>query len=131
MTKGDCMERKSNSPTYTKKHLAQYLAKSCNTNLADSAQWVDRVLCSLRDIMVSARPELRIEIRDFGVFEVKLTKSKPKARNPRTGEIICVPPRRKTHFKPSKLLKSFLSKPLDGKLGSSVARDFPSAGSMK
>jgi len=64
--------------------------------------------------MMSADPELRIEIRDFGVFEVKTTKSKPKARNPKSGEIIFVPSRRKTHFKPSKLLKRFLSKPLPG-----------------
>ena len=66
---------------------------------------------------MSADPELRIEIRDFGVFEVKLTKSKPKARNPRSGEIVFVPSRRKTHFKPSKLLRSFLTKPLPGDAG--------------
>jgi len=44
---------------------------------------------------------------------VKPTKSKPKARNPKSGEIIFVPSRKKTHFKPSKLLKSFLSLPLN------------------
>jgi integration host factor subunit beta len=63
--------------------------------------------------MMSAHPELRIEIRDFGVFEVKRTRSKPKARNPKSGEIIYVPPRRKTHFKPSKLLRKFLAQPLE------------------
>ncbi|NQT24276.1 HU family DNA-binding protein, partial [candidate division KSB1 bacterium] len=48
----------------------------------------------------------------FGVFEVKKTKPKPKARNPKTGEIIYVPARRKTHFKAGKLLKEVLKQPL-------------------
>ena len=50
----------------------------------------------------------RIEIRGFGVLEVKNTKPKPAARNPRTGEIVYVPARRKTHFKPGKQLKEAL-----------------------
>lgn len=116
MTMGIRMGQKHNLQTYTKKDLAQRVAKARNANLADTTQWVDEVLAALREIMVGARPELRIEIRDFGVFEVKLTKSKPKARNPRTGENIYVPPRRKTHFKPGKLLKSFLSQPVDGEM---------------
>ena len=67
----------------------------------------------VREIMMSANTECRIEIRDFGVFEVKKTKAKPKARNPKTNEVIYVPAHRKTHFKPSKLLKSFLRQPLE------------------
>ena len=55
---------------------------------------------------------VRIEIRDFGVFEVKKTMAKPKARNPKTGEIIYVAARRKTHFKPGKLLKEVMKQPL-------------------
>ena len=62
--------------------------------------------------MSEADPEVRIEIRDFGVFEVKTTKPKPKARNPKTNEIIYVAARRKTHFKPGKLLKEALKRPL-------------------
>ena len=51
-------------------------------------------------------------MRDFGIFEVKTTKAKPKARNPKTSETVYVPPRRKTHFKPGKLLKKALKRPL-------------------
>ena len=47
----------------------------------------------------------RIEVRGFGSFTVKEMKPKPRARNPRTGEKIQVPPRRKVHFKPGKLIK--------------------------
>lgn len=39
-------------------------------------------------------------------------KAKPKARNPKTGEIIYVAARRKTHFKPGKLLKEVMKQPL-------------------
>ncbi|HHM24489.1 MAG TPA: integration host factor subunit beta, partial [Bacteroidetes bacterium] len=73
---------------------------------------INAVFETLREYMMEADPEIRIEIRDFGVFEVKPTKAKPKARNPKTGEIIYVPPRRKTHFKPGKLLKDVLKQPL-------------------
>ena len=62
--------------------------------------------------MLEADPEVRIELRDFGVFEVKKTKAKPKARNPKTNETVFIPSRRKTHFKPSKRLKDVLQQPL-------------------
>ena len=52
----------------------------------------------------------RIEIRNFGVFEVKSTKAKPKARNPRTNEEIYVPARRKIHYKAGKNIKKILNK---------------------
>ncbi len=100
------------SVTYTKKDVAKRVAELRDEKVYVAEQWAEAVFTALREIMMKADPELRIEVRDFGVFEVKLTKSKPKARNPRTGETIYVPPRRKTHFKPSKLLKNFLQKPV-------------------
>lgn len=102
--------------TYTKKDIVELVVKNANSKIPESTRWVDHVLKALREILMNADPELRIELRDFGVFEVKLTKSKPQARNPRSGEIIYVPPHRKTHFKPSKLLKKFLSQPMDQEL---------------
>src|SRR5947208_7448612 len=43
----------------------------------------------------------RIELRNFGVFEVKQRK-KRKARNPRTGDKVDVPPKNVVTFKPGK-----------------------------
>src|SRR6202795_5286540 len=43
----------------------------------------------------------RIELRNFGVFEVKKRKAR-KARNPRTGEKVDVPPKNVVSFKPGK-----------------------------
>ncbi len=70
---------------------------------------VDSIFKAMRESLIVGD---RIEIRGFGVFQVKNTRPKPAARNPRTGEIIRVPARRKTHFKPGKLLKEELHKPI-------------------
>lgn len=97
--------------TTTKKDLAADVARDvpfCKKSMA--AKMVDSVFNSMRKSLIDGN---RIEIRGFGVFQVKDTKPKPAARNPRTGEIIYVPARRKTHFKPGKLLKEELHKPLD------------------
>jgi len=99
--------------TITKKDVAKRTAKIVGEKIYLAEKIVDGVFTSLREFMAEAQPEVRIEIRDFGVFEVKTTKPKPKARNPKTGEIIYVPARRKTHFKAGKLLKDVLKTPLD------------------
>lgn len=99
--------------TYTKRDIVRRVAEAKGQPMIKVEPWVDSVIVALREIMMSANTECRIEIRDFGVFEVKKTKAKPKARNPKTNEVIYVPAHRKTHFKPSKLLKSFLRQPLE------------------
>ena len=98
--------------TITKKDVAKRTAQELNEKIYTAERFVDAVFTVLRKILSEADPEVRIEIRDFGVFEVKKTKPKPKARNPRTGEIIYVPARRKTHFKAGKLLKDVLKESL-------------------
>lgn len=98
--------------TVTKKDVSKRTAKIVEEKIYLTEKIVDGVFQALREIMSEANPEVRIEIRDFGVFEVKKTKPKPKARNPKTGEIIYVPARRKTHFKAGKLLKEKLKTPL-------------------
>jgi integration host factor subunit beta len=99
--------------TVTKKEVSKRVAKMLGRKIYVTEEYVNSVFQALREILSEADPEIRIEIRDFGVFEVKQTKPKPKARNPRTGEIIYVPARRKTHFKPGKLLKDVLKEPIE------------------
>ena len=99
--------------TYTKRDIVRRVAEANKDPMIKVEPWVDSVIVALREIMMSADTECRIEIRDFGVFEVKETKAKPKARNPKTNEVIYVPAHRKTHFKPSKMLKQFLREPLE------------------
>jgi integration host factor subunit beta len=99
--------------TYTKRDIVRKVSEKMDEPMVRAEPWVESVITSLRDTMMEADPTCRIEIRDFGVFEVKETKAKPKARNPKTNEVIYVPKHRKTHFKPSKYLKEFLREPLE------------------
>ncbi len=98
--------------TLTKKDVARRVSELMNEPIYKSEPWVSAVVTALGELMVEADPEVRIELRDFGVFEVKKTKAKPKARNPKTNETVFIPSRRKTHFKPSKRLKQVLQQPL-------------------
>ena len=96
--------------TITKKDFVIEVAKNtgCSKNLA--SEMGNSFFSAMRKSLINGD---RIEIRGFGAFQVKDTKAKPAARNPRTGEIVYVPARQKTHFKPGKLLKEALHKPLD------------------
>jgi len=62
------------------------------------------------DAIVDALLEMgRIELRNFGVFEVKQRKAR-KARNPRTGERVDVPPKYVVTFKPGKEMEERVKK---------------------
>jgi integration host factor subunit beta len=98
--------------TLTKKDVARRVSDILGEPIYKSEPWVHAVVMAIGDLMIEADPEVRIELRDFGVFEVKKTKAKPKARNPKTNETVFIPSRRKTHFKPGKRLKETLQKPL-------------------
>ena len=84
-------------PSITKKELTLMVGcqVSCKKNLATKI--VDSLFNTMRERLIE---DHRIEIRGFGVFQVKATRPKPAACNPRTGEIIYIPARRNTHFKP-------------------------------
>ncbi len=51
-----------------------------------------------------------VELRNFGRFSVKSIKAKYNARNPKTGEIIYVPQKKKVSFKMSKHLKEEINR---------------------
>ncbi len=91
--------------TYTKKDVVKRTAGLIGERIYNTEAIVDGVFQVLREMLCENSDNLRVEIRNFGVFEIKPTKAKPKARNPRTNEEIFVPPRKKTHFKPGKLIK--------------------------
>lgn len=94
--------------TFTRKDIENKLEDKLVGKLLTRKLLVDSLFEALRELIMEANPVARIEIRDFGVFEVKKTKPKPKARNMKTGEFVFVPGRRKMHFKPGKVLKEFL-----------------------
>ena len=96
--------------THTKSDLINLVSKSLDLPKDKIKMIVEIVLDSMNDIFMKDQSNIRLEIRNFGVFEIKKTKPKPKARNPRTNEVIYVPSRRKISFKPGKELSLKLKK---------------------
>jgi integration host factor subunit beta len=106
-------QQKPRVRTLTKKDIEMKMVQKFEGKKLTEKAVVDALFDSIRELLMTANPNLRIEIRDFGVFEIKTTKPKPKARNLKTGEFVFVPARKKIHFKAGKLLKEFLKKPLN------------------
>ena len=98
--------------TFTKKDVAVEISNRLEATLVDSLTFTDELFVVLRDMLTDDYEKVRIEIRNFGVFEIKPTKAKPKARNPQTNQEIFVPAHKKTHFKPGKILIQYLKQPL-------------------
>ena len=96
--------------TYSKDDLIRKLSNKILFSHEDMKFMVDNFLETILDILKQPKDNIRIELRNFGIFEVKPTKAKPKARNPRTNEEIYVPAHRKISFKPGKKLKDELRK---------------------
>ncbi len=95
--------------TLTKKELASRTAKDLKVKHQLAYRAVESLFDAMRDSLMRGD---RIEIRGFGVLGVKNTKPKPAARNPRSGEVVYVPARRKSYFKAGVLIKGVLHKPV-------------------
>lgn len=95
---------------YNKDDLVKKLQQKLLFPHDDMKFMVDNFLDTILEILKQPKDNIRIEIRNFGIFEIKPTKAKPKARNPRTNEEIYVPAHRKISFKPGKNLKDELKK---------------------
>ena len=72
--------------TYTKQDIINKVSKKMNIHNDEVKVIFESILQTMSDIICEENYLSRIEIRNFGVFEVKPTKAKPKARNPRTNE---------------------------------------------
>ncbi len=80
-----------------KADLVQNVSKVVST-LTESKAAVDRVFESMRKAL---RDGDKVVVQGFGSFHVVMRKSKP-ARNPRTGEPVVIPARRRVKFKMAK-----------------------------
>lgn len=99
--------------TYTKKDIIHRVAKEVNAPDLQTKSFVDKTFRVMAEMLIEDHERVRIEIRNFGVLEAKPTKAKPKARNPRTNEIVYVPAHRKTHFKAGKIIREVLRRPTE------------------
>ena len=96
------------SINYTREDIIRKAGDKLNLTHDEMKLILDTTLGIMAEMLTEERSRIRIELRNFGVFEVKPAKAKPRARNPRTNEEVYVPPRRKIHFKPGKIIRQEL-----------------------
>ena len=87
--------------------VKQLHKKNTALNRSQIEAIVDIMFDTISESLVKLKP---VELRNFGRFSVKTIKAKYNARNPKTGEIIYVPPKKKISFKMSKHLKQEINK---------------------
>lgn len=82
----------------TKKEIVKTISEEIGLTQLKTKEIVQKTFDAIVDTLVE---EKRIELRNFGVFEVKQRAAR-KARNPRTGEKVFVPEKFVVTFKPGK-----------------------------
>src|SRR4029077_19025629 len=84
--------------TVTKKEIVKQISERIGLTQLKTKEIVQQTFDAIVDTLIEAG---RIELRNFGVFEVKMRKAR-KARNPRTGDRVNVEPKKVVTFKPGK-----------------------------
>ena len=82
----------------TKKEIVKQISEKLGLTQLKTKEIVQKTFDSIIETLLTER---RIELRNFGVFEVKRRKAR-KARNPRTGDRVDVEPKNVVTFKPGK-----------------------------
>jgi nucleoid DNA-binding protein len=85
----------------TKKDIILKVSDESNLKQIDVKKVVQKTFDCIIEAL--ARGE-KIELRNFGVFKIKQRKSRT-GRNPRTGQVVPVPPRKVVIFKPGLEMK--------------------------
>ncbi len=82
----------------TKKEIVKAISDSIGLTQLKTKEIVQKTFDAIVETLIEER---RIELRNFGVFEVKKRAAR-KARNPRTGDKVYVPEKYVVTFKPGK-----------------------------
>jgi len=82
----------------TKKEIVKTISEEIGLTQLKTKEIVQKTFDAIVETLVDER---RIELRNFGVFEVKKRAAR-KARNPRTGDKVSVPAKYVVTFKPGK-----------------------------
>lgn len=86
----------------TKKDIVRTIAEATGLPHKEARNLVQTTFDALVDTLVK---EGRIELRNFGVFQIKQREARV-GRNPRTGETVPVMPKRVVVFKPGKQMEA-------------------------
>lgn len=85
----------------TKKEIVRVISEELGLTQQQTKEVVQRTFDSIVETLVR---EGRIELRNFGVFEVKLRAAR-NARNPKTSQQVHVPEKYVVSFKPGKVME--------------------------
>ena len=91
----------------TKKDIVRTISEEMGLPQLKTKEIVQKTLDAIIDTLVKER---RIELRNFGVFEVKKRAAR-KARNPKTGDQVHVPEKYVVTFKPGKEMENRVNMP--------------------
>ncbi|MCM8823631.1 MAG: HU family DNA-binding protein [Candidatus Omnitrophica bacterium] len=86
-----------------KAQLVEAVAKGTYSK-KEAQEAVESILSAIKDSLKKKEP---VTISGFGTFRVKETKERT-GRNPKTGETIQIPAKKKIAFRPSKELKAIV-----------------------
>ena len=86
----------------TKKDIVRTISDEVGLTQQQTKKIVQRTFDSIIDTLVR---DGRIELRNFGVFEVK-SRAARRARNPKTGDEVIVPEKHVVTFKPGKYMEA-------------------------
>ena len=86
----------------TKKDIVRTISEEVGLTQQQTKEIVQKTFDAIIDSLVRDR---RIELRNFGVIEVK-PRAARKARNPRTGDEVIVPKKHVVTFKPGKYMEA-------------------------
>jgi len=101
---GPIRPRLQETVVVTKKEIVKKISEEIGLTQLKTKEIVQRTLDAIIQTLVS---EGRIELRNFGVFEVK-RRAPRKARNPRTGDKVYVPAKNVVTFKPGKEMEELV-----------------------
>jgi integration host factor subunit beta len=90
----------------TKKDIVRMISEEMGLTQLQTKDIVQRTLDEITRTLVAVG---RIELRNFGVFEVKRHAAR-KARNPRTGAHVDIPAKNVVTFKPGKEMEDLVRK---------------------
>ncbi len=102
----------------TKKEIVKTISEEIGLTQLKTKKIVQKTFDAIIEVLVEDK---RVELRNFGVFEVKKRAAR-QARNPRTGEKVLVPEKFVVTFKPGKEMEGRVRE-LDRQAAEQAARD--------
>ena len=94
--------------SYSKKDIVKRASYKLNMSVNESKIICDCFFEILKEMFLDRNERVHIEVRNFGVFDIKKYNKRTNALNPKTREKVIIPARKKISFNPSKKIKEIL-----------------------